>query len=152
MVSVICQDPSSSTITFVGVSARTGICVICQDPISSTITIVGVSANKYFRGLLCLNWSNFCHCLLRLSRTFSLTYTSISCLIINMPVASTVCRVWQSKSIKKRRWGSSAKKMWKNVFFKEMVVLRLKRIIPMILLYDANKVNLHSCSSFFCMR
>ena len=37
-------------------------------------------------------------------------------------------------------------------FFKEMVVLRLKRIIPMILLYDANKVNLHSCSSFFCMR
>ena len=30
-----------------------------------------------------------------------------------------------------------------------MVVLRLKRIIPMILLYDANKVNLHSCSSFF---
>ena len=37
-------------------------------------------------------------------------------------------------------------------FLKEMVVLRLKRIIPMILLYDANKVNLHSCSSFFCMR
>ena len=41
----------------------------------------------------------------------------------------------------------------KKIFFlKEMVVLRLKRIIPMILLYDANKVNLHSCSSFFRMR
>ena len=32
----------------------------------------------------------------------------------------------------------------KIYFFKEMVMPRLKKIIPMILLYNANKVNLHS--------
>ena len=44
------------------------------------------------------------------------------------------------------------RKYEKIFFFKEIVVLGLKRIIPMILLYDANKVNLHSCSYIFCMR
>ena len=52
MVSVICQDPSSSTITFVGVSAnKDWYMYYCRDPIFSTITIVGVLVNKDFRGL-----------------------------------------------------------------------------------------------------
>ena len=49
------------------------------------------------------------------------------------------------------------RKLKKNPFLEEMVLLRSKRMIPMILLYlmtmlTAHKVNLHICSFFFCMR
>ena len=96
------------------------------------------SISKY-----CLNWSNFCYSLLRLPRTFSL-YASISLFNYRYARIEYCMQGWawtivlmamkinQNKEVKLKRQENEEEK---NLFLKEMVLLMLKRMIPMMLLY-----------------